>query len=94
MPTFTASRLTGGNRIFPDEITINDLGVTLKEPGLFSGEEKTIPFTRISSVEIDCPLIGFSTITIQTTGEGGIVVDGFTKDEVTEMKQLIIDKIS
>ena len=93
MPTYIASRLTGGNRILPDQITIDETGVTLKEPGIFSGEEKTIPFSRISSVEIDCPLIGFSTITIETTGEGGIVVDGFTKDEVTEMKKLIISKM-
>jgi len=93
MPTYIASRLTGGNRIFPDQITIDETGVTLKEPGLFSGEEKTIPFSRISSVEIECPVIGFSTITIETTGEGGIKVDGFTKDEVTEMKKLIISKM-
>lgn len=93
MPTFKASRLTGGNRIFPDEITIDEKGVTYKEPGLFSGEEKTIPFSRISSVEVDCPLVGFSSIILETTGEGGINVDGFTKDEVTEMKRLILSKM-
>lgn len=93
MPTFIASRLTGGNRIFPDQLIIDDIGVTLKEPGLFSGEEKTIPFSRISSVETECPLVGYSTIIIETTGEGGINVDGFTKDEVIEMKRLIISKM-
>src|ERR1035437_4488468 len=70
--TFTASRLTGGNRVFRSRIIIDDQGVTLKDPGLFSGKEKTIPFSRISSVNIDCPFVGFSTIIIERTGEGSI----------------------
>lgn len=90
MKTYTASRLTSGNRVFPNLIVIDEQGVTFKEPGVFSGEEKTVPFSRISSVEVDCPLIGFSKITIETTGEGQIEAHGFTQDEVKEMKQLIL----
>jgi uncharacterized membrane protein YdbT with pleckstrin-like domain len=93
MLTFTASRLTSGNRIFPNQILIDELGITFKIPGIFSGEEKTIPFTRISSVDIICPLIGFSTIKIETTGEGEILANGFTQDEVTQMKKVILEKL-
>ncbi len=93
MQIFTASRLTGGNRIFPSKIIIDDLGVTLKTPGLFSGNEKTIPYSRISSVDIDSPFVGYSTITIETTGEGKIELHGFTKSEVTAMKEIILSKI-
>lgn len=93
METFIASRLTEGNRIFPSRIIIDKLGITLKVPGFFSGNEKTIPFNRISSVDIDCPFIGFSTIIIETTGEGEIRAHGFTKDEVKRMKKIILDKI-
>lgn len=93
MITYTASRLTAGNRIFPSKIIIDDLGVTLKDPALLSGKEKTIPYTRISSVNIDCPFIGFSSIMIETTGEGSIHVHGFTKKEVTEMKELILKRM-
>ncbi|HRN93121.1 MAG: PH domain-containing protein [Chitinophagales bacterium] len=93
METFVASRLTGGNRVFPAKIIIDTLGVTLKIPSLFSGSERTIPFTRISSVDIDCPFIGFSTIIIETTGEGKIQAHGFTKAEVERMKALILGKI-
>ncbi|MBP6531700.1 MAG: PH domain-containing protein [Bacteroidia bacterium] len=93
MQTFTASRLTGGNRVFPSKIIIDDQGVTLKNPGLFSGKEKTIPYTRISSINIDCPFVGYSTIIIETTGEGRIQMSGFTKSEVTEMKEIILGKI-
>jgi len=93
METFVASRLTDGNKIFPARIIIDTLGVTLKIPSLFSGSERTIPFTRISSVDIDCPFIGFSTIIIETTGEGKIQAHGFTKAEVERMKALILGKI-
>jgi uncharacterized membrane protein YdbT with pleckstrin-like domain len=94
MEIFIASRLTAGNKIFPDQIIIDQDGVTLKIPGLFSGNEKTIPFTRISSVNIVCPFIGFSTISIETTGEGSIKAHGFTKSEVSRIKELILAKVN
>ena len=94
MKTYTASRLTNGNRIFPSRIIIDDAYVTFKIPSLFSGNETTIPFTRISSVNIDSPFVGFSTIIIETTGEGQILAKGFTKSEVEEMKELILSKLT
>lgn len=93
METYTSSRLTSGNRIFPSKIIIDEQGVTLKKPSLFSGKEKTIPFSRISSVNIDCPFIGFSTIIIETTGEGSIASNGFTKADVKKMKEMILKKM-
>lgn len=93
MEIFIASRLTAGNKLFPAEIIIDQDGVTLKIPGLFSGNEKTIPYTRISSVDIKCPLIGFSTISIETTGEGSIRAHGFKRSEVTRIKEQILAKI-
>lgn len=93
MEIFIASRLTAGNKLFPAEIIIDQDGITLKIPGLFSGNEKTIPYSRISSVDINCPLIGYSTISIETTGEGRIKAHGFTKTEVTRIKERILAKI-
>jgi len=93
MKTYTASRLTNGNRIFPSRIIIDDSSVTFKIPSLFSGNETTIPFTRISSVNIDSPFVGFSIIIIETNGEGQILAKGFTKSEVEEMKELILSKM-
>lgn len=93
MKSYSASRLTNGNGIFPSRIIIDDSSVTFKIPSLFSGKETTIPFTRISSVNIDCPFIGFSTIIIETTGEGQIIAKGFTKSEVIEMKEFILSKM-
>lgn len=94
MEMFIASRLTAGNKLFPSEIIVDLSGVTLKIPGLFSGNEKTIPYTRISSVDIICPFLGYSSISIETTGEGSIKAHGFTKSEVTRMKELILAKIN
>ncbi len=93
MEIFIASRLTAGNKLFPAEIIIGQDGITLKIPGLFSGNEKTIPYSRISSVDINCPMIGYSTISIETTGEGSIKAHGFKKTEVTRIKEQILAKI-
>lgn len=93
MKTYEASRLSEGNKLFPCKITVGDNGVTLKIPGFFRGQEATIPYSRISAVDIDCPMIGYSSITIATTGEGNVIGHGFSKSEVKEMKQLILDNI-
>ena len=69
------------------------MGVTLKHSGLFSGQEQTVPFSRISSVDVDSPLVGYSTIIINTTGQGKIEAHGFTKAEVNTMKKMILEKI-
>lgn len=94
MEIFIASRLTTGNKVFPSKIIVDDLGVTLKIPGLFSGNEKTVPYTPISSVDIICPFIGYSTVIIETTGEGRIKAHGFTKNEVKRIKELVLAKIN
>jgi uncharacterized membrane protein YdbT with pleckstrin-like domain len=94
MKVYQASKLAAGvSKVFPHRITITDNSVTITEPGLFSNKEKTIPFSKIASVNIDSPLIGFSTITIETTGNDSLTINGFTKDEVREMKQTILGKI-
>ena len=93
MKTYTASHLSEGNKIFASKITIDDKGLTLKIPGFFSGKESTVLYNHISAVDIESPMIGFSTIFIETTGEGKITAHGFTKAEVKEMKELILSKM-
>ena len=93
MKRFYASRLTQGNELFPARITIDNSGVHLRLPSFMSGQERTIPFRQISSVEINCPFIGYSTITFQTTGQNELSVHGFTFREVKKMRSLILSKI-
>lgn len=94
MKVYQASKLAAGvSKVFPHRITISDNSVTITEPGLFSNKEKTIPFSKIASVNINSPLVGFSTITLETTGNDSLTINGFTKEEVREMKQTILGKI-
>lgn len=94
MKEYQASRMSEGNKVLPNKIRIDNDGITFRIPGVFSGEEKTIPFSRISSVEINTTLVGFSSITINTTGEGAIVATGFYKEDVLEIKKIVLEKIN
>ncbi|WP_264521878.1 SHOCT domain-containing protein [Flavobacterium sp. N1994] len=83
---FVASRLSSGNKLFPAEIYLEPSGITIKIPGLFSGETKHFDYDHIASVEIDTPLIGFSSITIFAGGTM-MAANGFTKAEVKQIKE-------
>ena len=89
MKNFYASRFTQGNELFPTRIRITNQGVSIREPGFFSGKERTISFRHIASVQINCPFIGFSTIEIQTTGQEMFTIHGFNSFEVHTMRDLI-----
>lgn len=89
MKEYQANRLSGGNRLFPAQIKIDDFGVTLKIPGVFSGEEKSLGFHQISSIKIDSPLVGFSKITFDTIGWDRVVAEGFEKADANEIKEVV-----
>lgn len=60
--TFTASRISEGNVLFPPTIIFDDNGVTVRCPFIFSGKSTYIPYNCISSVHIETPktpIIGF-----------------------------------
>lgn len=84
----TASRLSQGNKIFPAEIDITDNGLNLRIPGLFKDKTTYFSFSAISSVSIDTPLIGYSTIHISAQGST-FSIHGFTKSEVKQIKSAI-----
>jgi hypothetical protein len=85
---FVASRLSSGNKIFPAEIYVEPTGITIRIPGLFSGETKQFDYHHIASVEIDTPLVGFSSISIFAGGTM-MAANGFTKAEVKQIKEEI-----
>lgn len=93
MKNYTATRLSSGNKLFPSKITLMDNSIVIKRPSLFSSKERTIPFSRVSSVSYESPFIGFSSIIIETNGESSEVVHGFYKSEVLEIRDLILSKI-
>ena len=87
--TFTASRISEGNALFPPTIIFDDNGVTVRCPFIFSGKSTYIPYSCISSVHIETPIIGFSTISFYAFGNL-VSIHGFLKSEAIEMRQIII----
>ncbi len=88
---FVASRLSENNKIFPAEIHLENNGVTVKIPGLFSGRSEHIVFSKITNVTIETPIVGYSTITFKAAGTR-VSAHGFTKAEVKQIKRAIDEK--
>jgi len=90
MKQFEANRLSTGNRLFPAKIIIDAQGVTLKVPGLFGGKERSFSFRDITSINLDTPMVGFSTVIIKTSSRDVIHAEGFTKSDAKEIKEMIM----
>lgn len=86
--TFTASRISEKNVLFPPTIIFTEEGVTVKMPALLHHNTEFMPYESISSVFIHTPIAGFSTITFYAYGRE-IRVHGFFQSEVREMKRLV-----
>lgn len=84
---FTASRLSEGNKLFPDEINIDETSVTIKSPKLFGGISKSFPLGQIT-ISINSPMFGYSDITLFSQGTG-MHVHGFTVSDANKIKKLI-----
>jgi phage gp45-like len=85
---FTASRLSEGNKTFPIEIHLEENNIEIKKPGVFSGESKYLNYEDITSIEVDSPMIGFSTLRLFLNGNK-VEVHGFSKGDVKEIRRLI-----
>ena len=86
---FTVSRISEGNVLFPPTIIFDDNGVTVRCPFIFSGKSTYIPYHYISSVHIETPIIGFSTISFYAFGNQ-VSIHGFLRREAVEMRNIII----
>ncbi|MEJ1931064.1 hypothetical protein WDZ92_12460 [Nostoc sp. NIES-2111] len=86
---YTASRLSDGNKVFPAKVEINEHGVTVTIPGLFNNESADVSYEQLLAVKVDTPLVGYSRIYFNIFGRGNVSANGFTKAEVTEMRDLI-----
>ena len=85
---YSASRLSEGNKVFPAEIHIEQTGLTVKIPSLFSGKTEYFDYQQISNVSVNAPMIGYSTITFHAAG-AKVSAHGFTSSEVKEIKLAI-----
>ena len=83
----TASRISSGNTIFPPSIVIEENGLRVKFPSLFSGKEEFVSYGDISSISFDAPMVGFTKLHLNIRGQK-TTVEGFYKKDVQFIKKI------
>jgi hypothetical protein len=87
--TFSASRWTKGNLLFPIRIVVSPLHVSRIKPRLFSQTEESIAIAQVASVKIETGII-WSRITIESTGgTDPITSHGHRKRDALRIRELI-----
>ena len=87
--SFSASRLTRGNRIFPTRIEVSPDRVARIKPRLVGSTEESIAISNVASVRIATAL-RFSDIRIDSTGGSNpIESHGHTKGDARRIRELI-----
>jgi hypothetical protein len=87
--TFSASRWTRGNRIFPTRIVVTPLHVSRVKPRLFGSTEESIAINQVASVQIKTGVI-WSEIRIDSTGGADpITSHGHRKRDAIRIRELI-----
>jgi hypothetical protein len=87
--TFTASRWTRGNLIFPTRIVVSPLHVSRVKPRWFSQTEESIAISQVASVQIQTGII-WSRISIDSTGgTDPITSHGHRKRDALRIRELI-----
>ena len=91
---FSSNILLGGSLLSPDRIVITKTDVIYKKRNkyLIGIDESSIPFSRISSVEIDRKLID-SDIVIYSTGNQMIKAKDFSVRDAKKIKRIIEQRI-
>lgn len=85
----TGLRFAKGNRLFPQEIIVDDYGVTIKKRGLLTSEEISIEFKKISTIEIDSNILGISNLKLGRTTKTYITAEGFDEKDLIVVRNLI-----
>ena len=87
--TFTASRWTRGNLIFPTRIVVSPLHVSRVKPRWFSQTEESIAISQVASVQIQTGII-WSRISIDSAGgTDPITSHGHRKRDALRIRELI-----
>lgn len=87
--TFTASRWTRGNHIFPTRIVVSPLHVSRVKPRLFGNSEESIAISQVASVGIVTGVI-WSRIRVDSTGGADpITSHGHSKPDAIRIRELI-----
>jgi len=87
--SFSASRWTRGNHIFPTRIVVSPLHVSRVKPHLFSRTEESIAISQVASVQITTGIL-WSEIRIDSTGGADPITSrGHRKRDAIRIRELI-----
>jgi hypothetical protein len=87
--TFTASRWTQGNFLYPTKIVVSPQRVSRIKSRLFGSNEETIPMSKVSSVHIKTGMI-WSEIVIESSGGADPITSyGHRKADAQRIRDLI-----
>jgi len=87
--SFTASRLTGGNLLFPTRIEVGPEHVLRIKPRWFGQTEESIAIDKVASVQISTGIF-WSDIRIDSSGgTNPILSHGHRKADAIRIRQLI-----
>lgn len=87
--TFTASRWTQGNFLFPTKIVVSPQRVSRIKSRLFGSNEETIPMSKVASVHISTGVI-WSEIVIESAGGADPITSyGHRKADAQRIRDLI-----
>ena len=86
---YKSNRLTSGNTLFPDEVTVADDGIHFIKHRVFGSDEEIITYGKIASVKVNSGLL-FADLTIETSGGSQpIFINGLAKGDAQEIKDAI-----
>src|SRR5579864_9472745 len=87
--TFSASRWTRGNHIFPTRIVVSRLHVSRVKPRLFGSTDESIAIAQVASVQIRTGVI-WSEVRIDSTGGADpITSHGHRRRDAIRIRELI-----
>jgi hypothetical protein len=87
--TFSASRWTKGNLLFPTRIVVNSLHVSRVKPRFFGSNEESIAMAQVASVRISTGIV-WSEIRIESSGgTDPITSHGHRKADAQRIRDLI-----
>jgi Bacterial PH domain len=87
--TFTASRWTQGNFLFPTRLVVSPLRVSRVKSRWFGRNEETIPISKVASVHISTGVLWSEILIESTGGTDPITSHGHRKKDAQRMRDLI-----
>jgi hypothetical protein len=87
--SFTASRWTSGNHIFPTVIEVTEKALTRRKRRLFGCDEISIGISKVASVHIKTGMIWADVLIESTGGSDPLSSHGHSKADARRIRDLV-----